>query len=35
VVRSFEGGPEGVDVICIGGRKPDGGDSERFEDCWD
>jgi hypothetical protein len=31
VVRSFEAGPEGLDVICIGGRKPKGGDTERFE----
>ena len=35
VVRSFEAGPEGLDVICIGGRKPQGGDSERFQDFWD
>ncbi|HEV3012237.1 MAG TPA: hypothetical protein VG499_03095, partial [Actinomycetota bacterium] len=34
VIRSFEAGPEGLDVICIGGRKPKGGDSERFEDFW-
>ncbi len=34
VVRSFEAGPEGLDVICIGGRKPEGGDTERFEDFW-
>ncbi len=34
VIRSFEAGPEGLDVICIGGRKPEGGDSERFEDFW-
>ena len=27
VVRAFEVGPEGVDVICIGGRKPKGGDT--------
>ena len=32
VVRSFEAGPEGLDVICIGGRKPEGGDSERLDD---
>jgi hypothetical protein len=32
VVRSFEAGPEGLDMICIGGRKPKGGDTERFED---
>ena len=35
VVRSFEAGPEGLDVICIGGRKPKGGDTERFEHFWD
>jgi mannose-6-phosphate isomerase-like protein (cupin superfamily) len=35
VVRSFEAGPQGLDVICIGGRKPKGGDAERFEDFWD
>ena len=22
VIRSFEAGPDGLDVICIGGRKP-------------
>ena len=35
VVRSFEAGPEGLDLICIGGREPKGGDTERFEDFWD
>jgi mannose-6-phosphate isomerase-like protein (cupin superfamily) len=35
VVRSFEAGSEGLDVICIGGRKPEGGDTERFDDPWD
>ena len=34
VIRSFEAGPDGLDVICIGGRKPNGGDTERFEDFW-
>jgi hypothetical protein len=34
VVRSFEAGPEGLDVIWIGGRNPKGGDTERFEDFW-
>jgi quercetin dioxygenase-like cupin family protein len=33
-VRSFLAGPEGLDLLCIGGRKPKGGDSERFEDPW-
>lgn len=33
VVRSFEAGPDGLDLICIGGRQPGGrGDSERFDD---
>jgi mannose-6-phosphate isomerase-like protein (cupin superfamily) len=34
VIRSFEAGPEGMDVICIGGRKPEDGDTERFDDPW-
>jgi mannose-6-phosphate isomerase-like protein (cupin superfamily) len=34
VIRSFEAGPDGLDLICIGGRKPKGGDTERFEDFW-
>ena len=35
VVRSFEAGPEGLEVICVGGRKPEGGDTERFGDPWE
>lgn len=34
VIRSFEAGPEGLDVICIGGRKPKGPDAEKFPDFW-
>jgi quercetin dioxygenase-like cupin family protein len=34
VVRSFEAGPEGLDMVCIVDRKPMGGDTERFEDFW-
>jgi quercetin dioxygenase-like cupin family protein len=34
VIRSFEAGPDGLDVICIGGRKPAGPDSERYPDFW-
>lgn len=34
VVRSFEAGPQGLDVICIGGQKPEKGDTERFEGFW-
>jgi quercetin dioxygenase-like cupin family protein len=35
VARSFEAGTEGLDVICIGGRKPKGGDNEKVDDFWD
>ena len=35
VARQFEAGPQGMDVICIGGRRPEGGDGERVEDFWD
>jgi mannose-6-phosphate isomerase-like protein (cupin superfamily) len=34
VARSFAAGPDGLDLICIGGRKPRGGDTERFPDPW-
>ena len=34
VIRSFEAGAEGLDMICIGGRKPKGDDTERIEDFW-
>ncbi len=34
VPRQFEAGPQGMDVICIGGRRPEGGDGERVEDFW-
>ena len=34
VIRSFEAGPDGMDVICIGGRKPAVGDNEGFPDFW-
>ena len=35
VTRSFESGPDGLDVICIGGRKPKGGDTVRVVDFWE
>ena len=35
VARQFEAGPEGMDVICIGGSRPDGGDGEKVDDFWD
>jgi mannose-6-phosphate isomerase-like protein (cupin superfamily) len=34
VVRSFEAGSEGLDMICIGGKKPKEGDTERFPGFW-
>jgi mannose-6-phosphate isomerase-like protein (cupin superfamily) len=34
VVRSFEAGRDGLDVVCIGGRKPEGRDNEGFPDFW-
>lgn len=34
VFRSFAAGPEGLDLICIGGRKPEGSDTERRPDPW-
>ena len=35
VTRQFEAGPDGLDVICIGGRRSEGGDGEPGpEDFW-
>lgn len=34
VVRGFEAGPDGLDLICIGGSKPPEGDGEKIEDFW-
>jgi quercetin dioxygenase-like cupin family protein len=34
VMRSFEAGPDGMDVICIGGRRPARGDTEKDESFW-
>ena len=35
VVRAFEGGPDGLELIAIGGDKPEGGDGELVENFWD
>lgn len=35
LVRSFEAGPEGLEVICIGSEWPEGNDGEKVEDFWD
>lgn len=34
VVRSFEAGPDGLELIAIGGPKPEGGDGVRAESPW-
>ena len=34
VVRAFEAGPDGLDVIAIGGPKPEEGDGVRAEASW-
>lgn len=34
VMRAFEAGPDGLDVLCVGGRRPEGGDTERDEAFW-
>jgi mannose-6-phosphate isomerase-like protein (cupin superfamily) len=34
VGRAFEGGPQGMELIAIGGPKPEGGDGERAELDW-
>ena len=34
VVRAFEGGPDGIRLIAVGGPKPDGGDGVRSDEPW-
>jgi mannose-6-phosphate isomerase-like protein (cupin superfamily) len=34
VVRAFEGGPQGLEVIAIGGTKPREGDGVMVSDWW-
>jgi mannose-6-phosphate isomerase-like protein (cupin superfamily) len=34
VVRGFEGGPDGLELIAIGGPKPEGGDGVPAPDWW-
>jgi mannose-6-phosphate isomerase-like protein (cupin superfamily) len=34
VVRSFEGGPEGLELIAIGSDRPEDGDGVRVQDWW-
>ncbi len=35
VVRSFEAGPDGLEVIAVGNDRPEGGDGEMIPDHWD
>ena len=34
VVRAFEGGPEGLDLIAVGGPRPEDGDGVMAEATW-
>ena len=34
VVRGFEAGPDGLELIAVGGPKPEGGDGVRSEAPW-
>src|SRR5579862_5632894 len=34
VVRSFEGGPDGMELIAVGSDRPEGGDGEMIPDHW-
>jgi quercetin dioxygenase-like cupin family protein len=34
VVRSFEAGPDGLDIIAVGGPKPEGGDGVLSTAAW-
>jgi mannose-6-phosphate isomerase-like protein (cupin superfamily) len=34
VTRAFEAGPEGLELIAVGGPRPEGGDGEMVADWW-
>jgi mannose-6-phosphate isomerase-like protein (cupin superfamily) len=34
VLRAFEAGPDGMDVVAVGGPKPEGGDGEISDSPW-
>ena len=34
VVRAFAAGPDGMEVVAVGGPKPEGGDGEQAEVSW-
>ena len=34
VVRAFEAGPDGLEMVAIGGPKPEGGDGQQSDSPW-
>jgi quercetin dioxygenase-like cupin family protein len=34
VVRAFAAGPEGLEIVAVGGPKPEGGDGEQMPVTW-
>ncbi len=34
VARAFAAGPDGMEIVAVGGPKPEGGDGERAEISW-
>jgi len=34
VVRAFAAGPDGMEIVAVGGPKPEGGDGERADVSW-
>ena len=34
VVRAFQGGPAGMELIAVGNDRPEGGDGSRIENFW-
>jgi mannose-6-phosphate isomerase-like protein (cupin superfamily) len=34
VTRAFEGGPDGLELVCVGGTRPPEGDGEMVHDFW-
>jgi quercetin dioxygenase-like cupin family protein len=34
VVRAFEGGPDGLELIVVGSDRPEGGDGTMVQDWW-
>jgi hypothetical protein len=34
VVRAFAAGPEGLEIVAVGGPKPEGGDGETAPASW-